>query len=67
MDVWIERSVPARKLMPCDDAVRDGFSTNENLPHGQIVASGTDKSAKLYSISESASTGLLEYSFGEFG
>ncbi|MDT5187233.1 MAG: hypothetical protein QOI29_5391 [Mycobacterium sp.] len=59
--------MPARKLMPRDDAIRDGFSTYENLPHGQIVAVGTDMSAKLYSSRESASDRLLEYSFGESG
>ena len=45
MHIRVERAVPARELVPGDDAVRYRFSADEYLPHGQILAPGTDSSA----------------------
>ena len=38
--------------MPRHDTIRNGLSPDENLPHGQILAIGTDKPAKLYSSTQ---------------
>ena len=49
--------------MSCHDAVGNGLAADEYLPHDRILNPRSDKLAKRYSSSESASTGLLEYSF----
>src|SRR5215212_11665232 len=43
-DVWKYRPIPTRELMSRYDAVGNGFTTDEDLPHGQIMAMGTDNS-----------------------
>ena len=46
VDIRIEGPIPPRKFMPCHETSRDGLSANEDLPHGQILQTGSDTSAK---------------------
>src|SRR5689334_9537302 len=50
--------------MAGEHAAVHGLSANENFPHDEILASNTDRSARLRIDSESSSKGLTEYSFG---
>jgi hypothetical protein len=62
--VWIKRAIPPPKFAPRDDAIGDSLTADQDLPHGRILATATDKAAKLYSSTPLLELCVLEYRFG---